>query len=169
MFLSESGEIQHRDDHQREQGGHQDAEDEGQGEAVENRVVEDEQRAEHGGQRGQGDRLGTHGGGLDDRIVEVHAGRHLLPERETLSNTLIDLSQRRFLTEILIPHDSPLIGKAKKAEDIANVLAAVAAGWALGLTQEVISTGVKTFGLDLPEPEALLPIQAKKPLRAALK
>jgi len=38
-------------------------------------------------------------------------GRHLLPERETLSNTLIDLSQRRFLTEILIPHDSPLIGK----------------------------------------------------------
>jgi len=64
--------------------------------------------------------------------------------------------------------DVPLIGKAKKAEDIANVLAAVAAGWALGLTQEVISTGVKTFGLDLPEPEALLPIQAKKPLRAAL-
>ena len=48
------------------------------------------------------------------------------------------------------------------------MLAAVAAGWALGLTQEVISTGVKTFGLDLPEPEALLPIQAKKPLRAAL-
>ena len=64
--------------------------------------------------------------------------------------------------------DVPLIGKATKPEDIANVLAAVAAGWALGLTQEVISTGVKTFGLDLPEPEALLPIQAKKPLRAAL-
>ena len=38
-------------------------------------------------------------------------GRRLLPERETLSNTLIDLSQRRFLTEILIPRDSPLIGK----------------------------------------------------------
>lgn len=38
-------------------------------------------------------------------------GRHLLPDRETLSNTLIDLSQRRFLTEILIPHDSPLIGR----------------------------------------------------------
>ena len=64
--------------------------------------------------------------------------------------------------------DVPYIGKAKKAEDIANVLAAVAAGWALGLTQEVIATGVKTFGLDLPEPEALLPIQAKKPLRAVL-
>jgi di/tricarboxylate transporter len=38
-------------------------------------------------------------------------GRRLLPERETLSDTLIDLSQRRFLTEILIPRDSPLIGK----------------------------------------------------------
>lgn len=65
--------------------------------------------------------------------------------------------------------DVPAIGKAKKPEDIANVLAAVAAGWALGLTQEVITTGVKTFGLDLPEPEVLLPIQAKKPLRAAVK
>lgn len=64
--------------------------------------------------------------------------------------------------------DVPHIGKGKNPEDIANVLAAVAAGWALGLTQEVIATGVKTFGLDLPEPEALLPIQAKKPLRAAL-
>lgn len=38
-------------------------------------------------------------------------GSRLLPDRETLSNTLIDLSQRRFLTEILIPHHSPLIGK----------------------------------------------------------
>lgn len=64
--------------------------------------------------------------------------------------------------------DVPLIGKGKNPDDIANVLAAVAAGWALGLTQEVIATGVKTFGLDLPDPEILLPIQAKKPLRAAL-
>ena len=64
--------------------------------------------------------------------------------------------------------DVPLIGKGKNPDDIANVLAAVAAGWALGLTQEVIATGVKTIGLDLPDPEILLPIQAKKPLRAAL-
>ncbi|HLO64640.1 MAG TPA: cyanophycin synthetase [Azonexus sp.] len=64
--------------------------------------------------------------------------------------------------------DVPLIGKGKNPDDIANVLAAVAAGWALGLTQEVIATGVKTFGLDLPDPEILLPIQAKKPLRAVL-
>ncbi len=64
--------------------------------------------------------------------------------------------------------DVPVIGKAKNPEDIANVLAAVATGWALGLTQDVIATGVKTFGLDLPDPEALLPIMAKKPLGAAL-
>lgn len=38
-------------------------------------------------------------------------GRRLLPDRETLSNTLVDLSQRRFLTEIMIPDGSSLIGK----------------------------------------------------------
>ena len=59
--------------------------------------------------------------------------------------------------------DVPVIGKAKEAATIANVLAAVAAGWALGLTQEVIGTGVKTFGLELSDPAALLPQSAKKP------
>ena len=39
------------------------------------------------------------------------AAPRLLPDRETLSNTLVDLSQRRFLTEVLIPRNSPLIGK----------------------------------------------------------
>ena len=58
--------------------------------------------------------------------------------------------------------DVPLIGKAKKAEDIANVLAAVATGWALGLTQEVIVTGLKTFGIELSDPAAFLPQHAKK-------
>lgn len=38
-------------------------------------------------------------------------GRHLLPDRATLSDTLIDLSQRKFLTEVLVPQGSPLIGK----------------------------------------------------------
>jgi Di- and tricarboxylate transporters len=38
-------------------------------------------------------------------------GRFLLPNRATLSDTLIDLSQRKFLTEVLVPRDSPLIGK----------------------------------------------------------
>ncbi len=38
-------------------------------------------------------------------------GRHLLPDRQTLSETLIDLPQRKFLTEVLVPQGSPLIGK----------------------------------------------------------
>ncbi|MFO1127167.1 MAG: SLC13 family permease [Rhodospirillales bacterium] len=38
-------------------------------------------------------------------------GYRLLPDRQTLSDTLIDTSQRKFLTELLVPHDSPLIGK----------------------------------------------------------
>ena len=56
----------------------------------------------------------------------------------------------------------PAIGKQKKPEDIANVLAGIAAGWALGLTQEVMTTGAKTFGLELPDPAALLPQRVKK-------
>ena len=58
--------------------------------------------------------------------------------------------------------DVPVIGKQKDPATIANVLAAVAAGWALGLTQEVLGTGVKTFGLELPDPAALLPQRAGK-------
>ena len=60
--------------------------------------------------------------------------------------------------------DVPQIGKARRPEDVANVLAAAAAGWALGLTQEVIVTGLKTFGLELPDPAALLP---KKPQKSS--
>ena len=58
--------------------------------------------------------------------------------------------------------DSPVIGKQKSPDTIANVLAAVATGWALGLTQEVITTGIKTFGLELPDPAALLPQRTRK-------
>ncbi|MFZ1444282.1 MAG: cyanophycin synthetase, partial [Candidatus Dechloromonas phosphoritropha] len=58
--------------------------------------------------------------------------------------------------------DVPLIGRQKDPSTIANVLAAVAAGWALGLTKEVIGTGVKTFGLELPDPAALLPQSARR-------
>jgi len=47
--------------------------------------------------------------------------------------------------------DVPMIGRPGRPEGIAAVLAAVAAGWALGLTQEVIGTAVKTYGLELPE------------------
>jgi di/tricarboxylate transporter len=45
-------------------------------------------------------------------IAYLHlVGRWLLPERQTLSDTLVDYSQRKFLTEVLVPQDSPLIGK----------------------------------------------------------
>jgi len=39
---------------------------------------------------------------------------------------------------------------------------AAGAGWALGLTKEVIGTAVKTFGLELPDPAALLPHGARR-------
>lgn len=38
-------------------------------------------------------------------------GRHLLPERETLSRQLRPDLSRTFMTELLVPHDSPMIGK----------------------------------------------------------
>ena len=38
-------------------------------------------------------------------------GRRFLPDRQTLSDALIDLSQRKFLAEILVPQTSPLIGR----------------------------------------------------------
>ena len=58
--------------------------------------------------------------------------------------------------------DAPYIGKAKQPKHIANVLAGVAAGWALGLSLEVLTTGIKTFGLELADPAALIPQLAKK-------
>src|SRR5574343_728781 len=52
--------------------------------------------------------------------------------------------------------DVPLIGKAKRPEDIASTLAATAAGWALGLSKDVIKTALKTYGIELPDPASLL-------------
>jgi len=63
--------------------------------------------------------------------------------------------------------DVPAIGKQKDPATIANVLAAVAAGWALGVTYDAISTGIKTYGLELPDPSALLAQLAKKPRKPA--
>jgi len=63
--------------------------------------------------------------------------------------------------------DVPAIGKQKDPATIANVLAAVAAGWALGMTFDAITTGVKTYGLDLSTSAALLTQLAKKPRKAA--
>jgi cyanophycin synthetase len=62
--------------------------------------------------------------------------------------------------------DVPVIGKQKEANTIANVLAGIAAGWAMNLSLEVITTGAKTFGLELTDPAALLPQRNKKPLPA---
>jgi di/tricarboxylate transporter len=39
-------------------------------------------------------------------------GRHLLPERDTLSKQLRPDLERTFMTELLVPHDSPVIGKS---------------------------------------------------------
>ena len=36
------------------------------------------------------------------------------------------------------------------------MLAAVAAGWALNLSEYVLKTGIKTWGLDLPDPSLSL-------------
>jgi cyanophycin synthetase len=58
--------------------------------------------------------------------------------------------------------DAPYIGKAKQPKNIANVLAGIAAGWAMGLSQEVMTTGLKTFGLELVDPAALILQPAKK-------
>ena len=52
--------------------------------------------------------------------------------------------------------DVPTIGKAKRPADIANALAAAAAGWALGLSKDVIKTALKTYGIELPDPASLL-------------
>jgi cyanophycin synthetase len=58
--------------------------------------------------------------------------------------------------------DAPYIGKTKSPPRIANVLAGVAAGWALGLSQDVLTTGIKTFGLALPDPATVLSQPAKQ-------
>jgi di/tricarboxylate transporter len=39
-------------------------------------------------------------------------GRHLIPDRETFSDLMPDSSKRQFLSEVLVPHGSPLIGKS---------------------------------------------------------
>ena len=57
--------------------------------------------------------------------------------------------------------NAPYVGKGRPPKQIANLLAGVAAGWALGLGQEVLTTGIKTFGVELPDPAALLPLRTK--------
>ena len=58
--------------------------------------------------------------------------------------------------------DAPYIGKTKAPKQVANLLAGVAGGWAMDLSQEVLTTGIKTFGLEQLDPSALLLLRAKK-------
>ncbi|MFZ1244579.1 MAG: cyanophycin synthetase, partial [Azonexus sp.] len=58
--------------------------------------------------------------------------------------------------------NAPYVGKAKQGKKIANVLAGIAAGWAMDLGKEVLTTGMKTFGIDLVDPAELIPQLAKK-------
>ena len=48
----------------------------------------------------------------------------------------------------------PVTGKQSNPDSISTILAGVAAGWALGLAQEVISTGIRTFSIEMPAPKA---------------
>jgi cyanophycin synthetase len=57
--------------------------------------------------------------------------------------------------------DAPYIGKGKDPKHLANVLAGVAGGWAMGLSLDVLTTGVKTFGIELADPAALIPQLSK--------
>ena len=81
----------------------------------------------------------------------------------TVSDGRIVLRRGNEETRLCRLIDAPYIGKARKAQSIANVLAGVAAGWALDLSIDVLTTGVKTFGLELPDPASLPVLRAKKP------
>jgi cyanophycin synthetase len=48
--------------------------------------------------------------------------------------------------------DSPIVGQTMDPHSIANVLAATAAGWALGFSPDQLATAVRTFGSGLLDP-----------------
>jgi len=48
----------------------------------------------------------------------------------------------------------PVTSKQGNPDAITTILAGVAAGWALGVAQDVISTGIRTFGIEMPAHEA---------------
>jgi di/tricarboxylate transporter len=49
--------------------------------------------------------------GLVGMLYMAVIGWRLLPDRQTLSDVLIDLSGRKFLTEVVVPPSSPMIGR----------------------------------------------------------
>lgn len=48
-------------------------------------------------------------------VYLLTVGRWLLADRRTLAEMLPDKAKRRFLSEVLVPHDSPLVGKSLAA------------------------------------------------------
>jgi di/tricarboxylate transporter len=58
--------------------------------------------------------------GLVGILYMVLIGRHLLPDRETLASLLPQASDRHFLAEVLVPLDSPLIGKSLRDAGLTN-------------------------------------------------
>ena len=68
--------IEHHRDHQQgQQRGHQDAEDQRDGQAVEDGVIKNEEGPDHRRQRGQHNGPGAHRGGLDNRLLQGDAAR----------------------------------------------------------------------------------------------
>ncbi len=76
--LTHDAVVDHRDHDQRQHGRDEQTEQQRHGQAREDRVVEDEQRASHSGDRGQRDGFGAHHGGVDHRLLERAALAHLL-------------------------------------------------------------------------------------------
>lgn len=69
--------VQSRDDDQRQYRGHKDAEDQRDGQTIENRVVHNEKRADHGRKAREHDGLGARDGRLHNGPLEVQAAVHL--------------------------------------------------------------------------------------------
>lgn len=95
-------------------------------------------------------------------VAHLAAGKRAV----TVADNRIVLRSGSDETRLCRLADAPYIGKAKKPAHVANVLAGVAAGWAIGLSQDVLATGVKTFGLELPDQVTVLSQRATKPLTA---
>lgn len=69
ILMTEPGEVEQRDDEQGQRCRNKDAEYQRYGEALKDGVIDDEEATDHGGDAGQHDRLGAHGGSIDHGIA----------------------------------------------------------------------------------------------------
>ncbi|MEY2631631.1 MAG: hypothetical protein RIR00_285, partial [Pseudomonadota bacterium] len=83
-------------------------------------------------------------------VMAAHLGRG--GRGVHVSEGRITLSQGEDSQRLCRLSSVPAIGKSKDPQVIANAIAAVAAGWAMGLSDNVLKTGLKTWGLDLTAP-----------------